>query len=74
MTYRIGGEQYVALMAGVGEYDGYVDQLYGKKGRIVAFKLGGGEVPLRPALPPCRARNGGAFRTTIRDAAAAERR
>jgi quinohemoprotein ethanol dehydrogenase len=51
MTYRIGGEQYVALMAGVGEYDGYVDQLYGKKGRIVAFKLGGGEVPLRPALP-----------------------
>ncbi len=47
MTYLIGGEQYVAIMAGVGDYDGYVDQLYGKKGRIVAFKLGEGEVPQR---------------------------
>jgi len=28
-----------------------VDKLYGKKGRIVAFRLGGGQVPKRPELP-----------------------
>ena len=37
-------------LAGVGDYDGYVDALYGKKGRIVAFKLGGGDVPEQPRL------------------------
>jgi uncharacterized protein GlcG (DUF336 family)/mono/diheme cytochrome c family protein len=66
MTYRVGGEQYVSVMAGVGAaYDGYADKKYGNIGRIVTFKLGGGDVPLRsavvsqaappaaqPALPP----------------------
>jgi quinohemoprotein ethanol dehydrogenase len=47
MTYRIGGEQYVSIMAGVGAFDGYADKDYGNKGRIVTFKLGGGDVPLR---------------------------
>ncbi len=36
MTYRIGGEQYVAVMAGIGEYPGYVDYRYGQQGRILA--------------------------------------
>jgi uncharacterized protein GlcG (DUF336 family) len=51
MTYRAGGEQYVSIMAGVGAvYNGYADSKYGTKGRIVTFKLGGGDVPLRPML------------------------
>lgn len=50
MTYRIAGEQYVSIMAGVGDYPGYADELYGTKGRIVTFKLDGGDVPLRPLL------------------------
>lgn len=50
MTYKIGGEQYVAVMAGIGEYPGYADYHYGNKGRIVAFKLGGGDVPHRPLV------------------------
>lgn len=55
MTYRVGDEQYVAVMAG---YGGGVLALpfpdesaairYGNAGRIVAFKLGGGPVP-KPA-------------------------
>jgi len=52
MTYQLDGEQYVAIMAGVGAYDGYVDQQYGTQGRIVAFRLGGGEVPKRTPLSP----------------------
>jgi uncharacterized protein GlcG (DUF336 family) len=50
MTYKIGDEQYVAIMAGIGAYPGYVDYRYGNKGRVVAFKLGGGDVPQRPLV------------------------
>ncbi len=56
MTYRVNGEQYIALMAGYGggtvlmPYPpGSAAQRYGNAGRILAFKLGGGNVP-RPAL------------------------
>ncbi|HEX7013510.1 MAG TPA: PQQ-dependent dehydrogenase, methanol/ethanol family [Steroidobacteraceae bacterium] len=53
MTYRVAGEQYVSIMAGVGVFPGYEDYKYGNKGRIVTFKLGGGDVPLRtPVSPP----------------------
>lgn len=49
MTYKVGNEQYVAIMAGVnGNQASNADYLYGNKGRIVALKLGGGEVPKRP--------------------------
>ena len=51
MTYRIAGQQYVSIMAGVGAaFDGYADKKYGSTGRIVTFKLGGGDVPLRPLV------------------------
>jgi uncharacterized protein GlcG (DUF336 family) len=51
MTYRVGGEQYISVMAGAGAaYEGYADRKYGSLGRIVTFKLGGGDVPLRPML------------------------
>jgi quinohemoprotein ethanol dehydrogenase len=51
MTYRVGDVQYVSIMAGVGAaYEGYADKKYGSTGRIVTFKLGGGDVPLRPLL------------------------
>jgi quinohemoprotein ethanol dehydrogenase len=52
MTYRIAGEQYVSVMAGVGVFAGYADYRYGNKGRIVTFKLGGGDVPQRTPVPP----------------------
>jgi len=48
MTYTVGGEQYVAIMAGLGgaagqEYfPGTAAYKYGNKGRIIAFKLGDG--------------------------------
>ncbi|MFC3051046.1 PQQ-dependent dehydrogenase, methanol/ethanol family [Kordiimonas pumila] len=54
MTYKIDGEQYVAVMAGLGGaigqsyLPGTAAYKYGNKGRIVAFKLNGGLVPLRP--------------------------
>ncbi|MEE8477171.1 MAG: PQQ-dependent dehydrogenase, methanol/ethanol family [Gemmatimonadales bacterium] len=57
-TYVVNGEQYVAVMAGLG---GAVGQTpppgtaaakYGNEGQIIALKLGGGEVPKRPVLPP----------------------
>ncbi|OOG73666.1 PQQ-dependent dehydrogenase, methanol/ethanol family [Algoriphagus sp. A40] len=53
-TYSIDGEQYVAVMAGYGgaETYGYLPDAaffqYENKGRIIAFKLGGGETPLPP--------------------------
>lgn len=51
MTYKVGNEQFVAVMAGVnGNQKTNIDYLYGNKGRIVAFKLGGGDVPKRPLL------------------------
>ena len=52
MTYTIEGEQYIAIMAGVGGVKGTspppgsAAYKYGNKGRIVAFKLKGGNVPL----------------------------
>lgn len=56
MTYRVGGKQYIAIMAGYGGgpglYAPYPKQTaayrYGNAGRIVAFALGGSEVP-KPA-------------------------
>lgn len=58
MTYKIGGVQYVALLAGYGGPN-ISDPLppesaaykYGNAGRIIALKLGGGPVP----HPPLRA-------------------
>lgn len=57
MTYQAGGEQYVALMAGYGggtllmPYPlGSAAQRYGNAGRIIAFKLGGADVPRPVAL------------------------
>ncbi len=53
-TYSIDGEQYVVVMAGYGgaETSGYLADAaffqYENKGRIIAFKLGGGETPLPP--------------------------
>ncbi len=58
MTYRVGGVQYVAVMAawGGGGYP-YVPRYSatyrrGNQGRVLVFKLGGGAVPLPPELPP----------------------
>jgi quinohemoprotein ethanol dehydrogenase len=57
-TYSIDGEQYVAVMAAYGgaETSGYLPDAvafqYENKGRIIAFKLGGGETPLPPKLKP----------------------
>ncbi len=52
MTYKVNGEQYVAIMAGYGGGVLYAPfptitaaYKYGNAGRIVAFKLGGGPVP-----------------------------
>jgi quinohemoprotein ethanol dehydrogenase len=56
MTYTVDGEQYVAIMAGLGgaagqEYfPGTAAYKYGNKGRIIAFKLGGGAVPKPPEI------------------------
>ncbi len=56
MTYTVDGEQYVAIMAGLGgaagqeHVPGTAAYQFGNKGRIVAFKLGGGPVPQRPEL------------------------
>ena len=52
MTYTVDGEQYVAIMAALGGGGGQsfppgsAAYKYGNKGRIIAFKLGGGAVPL----------------------------
>ena len=56
MTYEVAGVQYVAVMAGYGggaiatTYPDFAaGSRYLNEGRIVAFKLGGGPVPLPPA-------------------------
>jgi quinohemoprotein ethanol dehydrogenase len=55
MTYALGGEQYVAVMAGYGGglgsrlKPGNAGYRYQNYPRILAFKLGGGPVPLPPA-------------------------
>lgn len=52
MSYAVDGEQYIAIMAGIGgtiggNYPpGSAAYKYGNKGRIVTFKLNGGEIPL----------------------------
>jgi quinohemoprotein ethanol dehydrogenase len=58
MTYKVGGVQYVAVMAawGGGGYP-YVPPYSaaytrGNQGRILVFKLDGGAVPIPPQLPP----------------------
>jgi quinohemoprotein ethanol dehydrogenase len=54
VSYMVDGEQYVSVMAGVGgsNYWSYPEKAaarrYGNDGRIVAFRLGGGDVPLPP--------------------------
>lgn len=56
MTYSVQGEQYVAIITGIGggngnEYlPGMAAYTYGNRGRVVAFKLGGGAVPRRPEI------------------------
>lgn len=55
MTYRAGGEQFVAVMAGLGGaiFGFPADSAayrYGNSGRIVAFRLGGGSVPKPPVV------------------------
>jgi len=54
ITYSIGGTQYVALLAGYGGAgmitiaDTAAVKQYANNGRLIAFKLGGGAVPLPP--------------------------
>lgn len=58
MSYQIDGEQYIAVMAGYGGNEliiGPVDKRaaihkYQNYGRILAFKLGGGDTPLPPKV------------------------
>src|SRR5690606_24671020 len=53
-SYAIGDEQFVVVLAGYGgaqldEFlEGSAARKYGNAGRIVAFRLGGGEVPVPP--------------------------
>ena len=56
MSYKVDGEQYVAVMAGLGGAMGQVlppgTAAYerGNRGRLLAFKLGGEAVPLPPRV------------------------
>ena len=56
ITYTVDGEQYLAVMAGWGgggwhaPYETSAVLEYGNQGRILAFKLGGGPVPLPEPL------------------------
>ena len=58
LTYSIDGEQYIAVMAGYGGGPfgyfpvGSAVEKYGNEGRLIAFKLGGGNVPLPEELEP----------------------
>ena len=57
MSYAIDGVQYVAVMAGYGGGGGFAfppdSAAYqrGNQGRVIAFRLGGGAVPLPPRVP-----------------------
>ncbi|MBO9574890.1 MAG: PQQ-dependent dehydrogenase, methanol/ethanol family [Sphingobium sp.] len=57
MTYKVGGVQYVAVMAAWGgggfPYVPPYAAAYkrGNQGRIIVFKIGGGAVPIPPELP-----------------------
>jgi quinohemoprotein ethanol dehydrogenase len=53
MTYMVDGEQYIAVMAGFGGGPsgapfppGSAPHVFGNDGRTIAFKLGGGDVPI----------------------------
>src|SRR5690606_6796506 len=58
MTYKVNGVQYVAVQAGWGgggwgfvpDYSAAYQR--GNRNRLLVFKLGGGDVPLPPELPP----------------------
>jgi quinohemoprotein ethanol dehydrogenase len=56
ISYSVDGEQYVAVMAGAGGSGwwtypkGSAPYRYGNEGRVLAFKLGGGPVPLPPVV------------------------
>jgi quinohemoprotein ethanol dehydrogenase len=58
MSYRVRGEQYVAVLAGYGGGGGLSGPLpaesaayrYGNQGRLIVLKLGGGEVPKPPPV------------------------
>lgn len=56
MTYRIDGEQYIAIMAALGGGGGQAfppgsaAYEYGNAGRIIVFKLGGGAMPIPPRI------------------------
>ena len=60
MTYRVNGQQYVAVLAGYGGGNLAVPlppesaaYRYGNEGRLIALKLGGGAVPMpAPATDP----------------------
>jgi quinohemoprotein ethanol dehydrogenase len=58
MTYEVDGEQYVAIMAAWGgggwsyPHPTSAQYRYGNAGRILAFRLGGGPVPIPEPLPP----------------------
>lgn len=56
MSYSIEGEQYVAILSGIGGGNGNTylpgsaSYKYGNKGRLVVLKLGGGDIPKRSEL------------------------
>ncbi len=58
LAYIIDGQQYIAVLAGYGGGPfgyfpvGSAVEKYGNEGRLIAFKLGGGDVPLPEELPP----------------------
>jgi quinohemoprotein ethanol dehydrogenase len=57
MTYTVDGEQYIAVMAAFGgggwyfPHENSAAYKYGNMGRILTFKLDGGEAPIPPLLP-----------------------
>lgn len=58
ITYRVHGVQYIAVLAGFGGATFFMmdeqnpARKYLNTGRILAFRLGGGNVPLPPLKPP----------------------
>jgi quinohemoprotein ethanol dehydrogenase len=58
-SYMVNGEQYIVVLAGTGgvggsHAPGTAAATYGNEGRVVAFRLGGGEVPKRPVREVAR--------------------
>ncbi|WP_226019059.1 PQQ-dependent dehydrogenase, methanol/ethanol family [Novosphingobium sp. FKTRR1] len=60
MTYTVKGQQYVAITVGMGGAGNWLfapdtaGYKYGNEGRVLAFKLDGGPVPLPKPVPPAR--------------------